>query len=345
MIYSWQKELWNRLLGQPERIPHALLLSGLAGGGKIVFAQSLAARLLCETAIGLDQACGSCPSCNWLQSGNHPDFRLIEPGSDEPVDGETESEDISAKKKSDQIRIHQIRELDDFLTIGTHRHGRRVIIIRPAEAMNQTTANSILKTLEEPSLTTLFILVTNNKKRLLPTILSRCQVLHFQKPPIPTALEWLRQSDAKHAQQLLAHAGGMPLAAMEEDGHWEQLEVFFNDLSEIEHSGPVAIAGRWESWLKENKNGEAALQRRTLIIWMQKWIFDLVSMKICGGLLFHPHKLMELRTTAERASLNALIDCYNDFLRIRAAAQHPLNLRLFLEDMLSRYARAALSGR
>lgn len=345
MIFSWQNDLWTQLLGQPERIPHALLLAGPTGGGKTAFAQSLAARLLCETATGLNEACGTCPSCNWFQTGNHPDFRLIEPGSDESEDSETDSEAASTKKKSEQIRIHQIRALDDYLAIGTHRQGARIIIIRPAEAMNPATANSLLKALEEPSSTTLFLLITNSKRRLLPTILSRCQVLNFEKPPATAALEWLGQSDARHAQHLLAHAGGMPLAAMDEDGDWDRLETFFSDLARIEHSGPVAIAGRWESWLKENKDGEAALQRRTLVIWMQKWVFDLVSMKVCGRTLFHAHKLQELRAAAGRASLNTLIDCYNDLLRIRAVSQHPLNPRLFLEDMLSRYARAALSGR
>lgn len=345
MIYSWQKELWSRLIEQTDRLPHALLLAGPQGGGKMDFSRALAARLLCEKVSGIDEACGKCPSCTWFSAGNHPDFRLIEPGSDESEGMDGDTEPLSPKKKSEQIRINQIRALDDFLGIGTHRQGARVIIIQPAEAMNQATANALLKMLEEPSTSTLFILVTNNKKKLLPTILSRCQTLNFPKPTASQAAAWLRESGIPHAGDLLSHAGGMPLAALEEAGNWERLDGFYRDLAQLELAGAVAIAGRWEAWLKENKDGEASIDRHTLVIWMQKWVFDLVLMKLCGLAVFHTHKLQEVRAAAGRASITALFDCYNELLRIKAVSQHPLNPRLFLEDMLSRYVRAALSGR
>ena len=83
MIYSWHKELWGKLFERTGQLPHALLLAGPQGGGKQDFAHALATRLLCEKSTGIEQACGTCPSCNWMSSGNHPDFRLIEPGGDE----------------------------------------------------------------------------------------------------------------------------------------------------------------------------------------------------------------------------------------------------------------------
>jgi len=306
---------------------------------------ALAARLLCEQATGNDEACGKCPSCNWFSGGNHPDFRLIQPGGDEQESPDDESDQAVQKKKSDQIRIHQIRALDEFLGIGTHRQGAKIIVLQPAEAMNHATANSLLKALEEPSASTLFILITNNKKRLLATILSRCHTLTIPKPSEASALAWLRGSNVPHAEELLAHAGGMPLAAQEEAADWEHLDGFYQDIAQLEQAGPVAIAGRWESWLKANKEGASAVDKRTLVVWMQKWVLDLLLMKQSGLAVFHPHKLKEVRTVAGRASLSALFDCYNDLLRIRAVSQHPLNPRLFLEDMLSRYARALSSGR
>lgn len=345
MIYSWNKDIWDRLAELSGRMPHALLLSGPPGGGKFNFAKSLSARLLCETASGNAEACGNCPSCKWFAAGNHPDFRLIEPGGDEAEDADTQVEATTHKKKSEQIRINQVRALDDFLGIGTHRQGARIIIVKPAEAMNQATANALLKMLEEPSASTLFILVTNNKRRLLPTILSRCQTLNFPKPSASQALAWLRESGTSHAEDLLSHAGGMPLAAIDTAGNWERLDGFYRDLAQLEHAGPVVIAGRWETWLKENQDGESSVDRRTLVTWMQKWVFDLLSMKLCGLAVFHVHKLQEVRAAATRASVAALIDCYNELLRIKAVSQHPLNPRLFLEDMLSRYARASMSGR
>lgn len=345
MIYSWNEQLWNRLFEQSQRIPHALLLSGPQGGGKSQFAQALAARMLCEDARGLAQACGKCVSCRLFSGGNHPDFRSITPGGDEIEEGEAEGDVKPQKKKSEQIRIDQIRALDELIGVGTHRMGRRVILIQPAEAMNPATANALLKILEEPSSTMLFLLISNNKKRLLPTVLSRCHALHFPKPSASQALDWLKQSGIPHAEDLLSHAGGMPLAAVLEASHWERLDEFFRDLCREDSAGVVAIAGRWETWLKEGKEGESGFDKRTLVSWLQKWVFDLILMKLSGQACYHAHRLQELRKAAARASISALFDCYNDLLRIKAVSQHPLNPRLFLEDILTRYARAAMSGR
>jgi DNA polymerase-3 subunit delta' len=346
MIFSWQNQTWLRLMGRLEQLPHALLLAGPQGGGKSEFARTLAARLLCEKAEGAAFACGECLPCGWFASGNHPDFRLIEPGGGEAgdEDGESTIESVPAKRKSEQIRIDQIRALEDFLAVGTHRHGARIVIIQPAEAMNQATANSLLKVLEEPSSSTLFLFVSNNPRRLLPTIRSRCQAIEFPKPDRDEALAWLQHEKTAGAEELLAHAGGMPLAAATEAANDGQLDKFVGDLAAIGRAGPVATAARWEFWLKEGKEGGSYMDKRTLVTWMQKWVYDLVSVKIADRAIYHGRRLPELRAASSGVSASGLIDCYNELLRIRAVAQHPLNSRLFLEDMLSRYARAVAAG-
>lgn len=346
MIYSWQKQAWSRLLGRLDRMPHALLLAGPQGTGKSMFAQALAARLLCENAQGDAFACGDCLPCGWFAAGNHPDFRLIEPGGGENDAGENE-EPIATqtKRKSEYIRIDQIRAIEDFLAIGTHRQGARIVILQPAESMNGATANALLKALEEPIDNTLFILISNNTARLLPTIRSRCQTIEFPKPAREEALAWLRQSKVERAEELLSHAGGMPLAAATESGNVDRLDQFFADLASIDRVGPVAMAAKWEVWLKEGKDGASDTDKLTLVAWLQKWIHDLVMLKFSGRVIYHERRLPELRATSSGASASRLIDCYNELLRIRAVAQHPLNPRLFLEDMLSRYARVVSSGK
>lgn len=347
MIFSWHKKTWARLLARLEQMPHALLLTGPQGGGKSEFASALAARLLCEKAVGTAFACGKCLPCGWFASGNHPDFRLVEPGNAETgyEDGEPVTETPATKPKSDQIRIDQVRALEDFLAVGTHRLGARIIIIQPAESMNQATANALLKVLEEPTISTLFLLITNNYKRLLPTIRSRCQAIDFPKPGRDEALAWLRQSKVERAEEILDHAGGMPLAALKEAANAERLDQFLGDVASVGRTGPVATAARWESWLKEGKEGVSDMDKRTLVTWLQKWVYDLVALKISGQAVYHERRLAELRAAASGASVSGLIDCYNELLRIRAVAQHPLNPRLFLEDMLSRYARAVAKGK
>jgi DNA polymerase-3 subunit delta' len=88
-------------------------------------------------------------------------------------------------------------------------------LLNPAEAMNRATANAILKALEEPIAGTLFILVSSEPYRLLPTIRSRCQTIPMRPPPAARAVEWLRQAGVSDGEQWLALAGGSPLLALE----------------------------------------------------------------------------------------------------------------------------------
>lgn len=341
MIFDWQKLTWAQLLSRTDRLPHALLLAGPSGGGKREFALALAARLLCESAVGDAAACGACPACGWFASGNHPDFRLVEPGGGEAESASDEAaETASGKKRSETIRIDQVRALDEFMSIGTHRNGMRIIVIEPAEGMNTATANALLKILEEPQYNTLFLLVSNNIARLLPTIRSRCQTVPFPKPDRASAIGWLKSQGIPAAENLLAHAGGMPLAARRALTESERLEAFLRDLARMGGSRSLGAAGQWEAWLKEGKEPDRALDKGTLVLWLQKWLCDLILVKMGGRPAYHPALEKTLGEMADRASAARLFDCYNEALRIKAVAQHPLNPRLFLEDLLARYARA-----
>src|SRR5260221_11148768 len=119
-----------------------------------------------------------------------------------------------AKKKSEQIRIEQVRELGDFLAVGTHRAGLRVILVYPAEAMNANTQNALLKNLEEPPPATVFLLVTTQAERLLATVRSRCLKLTLPFPPPDPVQRGLKEQGDAHPEAALAAAGGSPLPAL-----------------------------------------------------------------------------------------------------------------------------------
>src|SRR5882672_9956758 len=156
-MFKWQEPTWKRWAPMLERLPHAILMHSGGGWGEFEFAQTVAQSLLCENPRADGRACGQCQACAWFGLGNHPDFRLLVPESLAP---ETEEGAEPGKKRSEQIRIEQVRELADFLAVGTHRAGLRVILIYPAEAMNANTQNALLKNLEEPPPATVFLLVT-----------------------------------------------------------------------------------------------------------------------------------------------------------------------------------------
>ena len=150
-IYDLQKETWMELVSKLERLPHALLLHGAPGVGKLALAERFAQFLLCEKKGQGSTPCGACEACRWFAAGSHPDARLVEPeatalalGRPATVAEEGEEEKKDKKKPSLQIKIEQTRGLANFLNLASHRGGRRIAIVHPAEDLNTATANSLL---------------------------------------------------------------------------------------------------------------------------------------------------------------------------------------------------------
>ncbi|HEY9576078.1 MAG TPA: DNA polymerase III subunit delta' [Pseudobacillus sp.] len=148
-----------------DRVAHAYLLDGDPGTGKKETAFYFAKSLLCEQAGGMP--CNECSNCRRIDSGNHPDVHMIEP------DG------LSIKKQ-------QIVFLQQEFSKTAVESKRKIYIINHADKMTASAANSLLKFLEEPAADTVALLLTEQAQRMLPTILSRCQLLSFK--PLPPAL-------------------------------------------------------------------------------------------------------------------------------------------------------------
>lgn len=200
MIYPWQKKQWDKIVAcyQKGHMPHALLLAGSRGLGKLTFAKSLAELILCER--NLTQACQLCRGCQLFRAGHHPDFF-----------------EVSLEEKSKAIKVAQIRDLVAVLNQTAQRGHYQVVILFPAEVMNRSAANAFLKTLEEPSGQVLLILVTHQLGALLPTIVSRCQRVLFNIYSELTTIQWIEtqiNGDKNKARQLLALANHAPLQAV-----------------------------------------------------------------------------------------------------------------------------------
>jgi DNA polymerase-3 subunit delta' len=197
----WQESLWQGFISRLDqgRLPHAIMLTGSPGIGVERIANAMAQRLLCTAELS-KYACGSCKGCQLMMAGNHPDLSILEPA-----------------EQGKAILIDQVRELMGKLSKTAQQGGWKVALIAPAEAMNISASNALLKSLEEPQGQTLLILLSYRPSLVSATIRSRCQVEALPLPDSAQASRWLAEvsGDQPLAEQTLEIAGGRPLLALD----------------------------------------------------------------------------------------------------------------------------------
>jgi DNA polymerase-3 subunit delta' len=200
---------------------HALLLQGAAGSALLELALRVAQAWLCESPPG---PCDHCDACRLTSLRHHPDLLLLWPEAMSVAAGEADGEEAadagesdtkSRRKPSREIRIDAARRAIDWAQTSPARGRGKVLVVHPAEALNPTAAQALLKSLEEPPGSLRWLLCTQDLDRLLPTLRSRCQHLRIASPDSAAALQWLTAAGVADAEVLLAAAGGEPLAAQQ----------------------------------------------------------------------------------------------------------------------------------
>jgi len=174
-----------------DALPPSLILAGPAGVGKRLAALATAQALNCIAPKDGD-ACGTCAACTRIARGVHPDVLIVEPG------------------ETGSIKIEQVREIVDRAAYRPFEGRRRVVIVDEADAMAAAPQNALLKTLEEPPSSSVFMLITSRPDVLLPTVRSRCPLLRFRPlsaEDIAGALVARGQSETE-ARAIAAAAGG-----------------------------------------------------------------------------------------------------------------------------------------
>jgi DNA polymerase-3 subunit delta' len=296
------------------RMPHGLLIHEAPGSGGDWLAQWTARLVLCQSATGAP--CGACPGCHRLASAQHPDLLLLHPIED-----------------SRQIRIEQVRELSEELSLTSHQGGYKVAIITPADALNRFAANALLKTLEEPPPRTLLILVATQPSRLPATILSRCQRLRVRAPGRKEAVSWLEAvKGAGEWDAVLDALGEAPMLAADVDPK-AVVQVGQEVKRGLEEAttgsgDPVATAERW---------ARADLPLRLRCI--ENWLTERIRAHY-GGDGFFTKVGAAPYSAGRQAVLNIgdLFELVDGVRELKSSLDTPINRGLALEAILRRFA-------
>jgi DNA polymerase-3 subunit delta' len=325
----WHASAFEQLLAGRAGLGHALLVHGPRGIGKLAFTEALALALLCEGAAGLQGACGSCPACGWFAAGNHPDFRRVEPQKEEAAP-DASAEQQTEKRGSTEITVGQVRALADFINASSHRGGAKVILIHPAEALNLSAANALLKSLEEPPADTIFLLVAHRPAYLPATVRSRCRQVCLGRPDAEGAAAWLKAEGITDPVLALAHTGNAPLLARElaQADYWHRRSDFLTRLADPDFDA-LATAEHVRDFEVEE-----------IVAWLQKWTHDILLQHHAGSVRYNPDFAAPLASLASRVNALTLSRYHREIVRFQRVVEHPLNARLLFEKLFIDYQRS-----
>ena len=329
-VYPWQQAQWQELLQRRAALPHALLFRGREGTGKLDFVRKLAQSLACPTPVA-NAACGECQSCRWFAAGAHPDYRELIPEPLQPA--EAEATVAGERKPSQQISVDEIRALHDFINLTAHQTGAKTIVVCPAETLNVNAANALLKSLEEPPPNTRFMLVAHRPSYLPATIISRCQQIVLPTPAVPVAEQWLREQGIAEPALSLAQTGNAPLAALalDDGAYWQQRKSLLAGLA----------APQIDALTLAEQVRDFPIPR--LLGWLQRWSYDLLSEKSAGRVRYNPDYAKPLKQLAARLRAIDIARFHRTLVRQQRNVHHPLNARLYIEQLLFSYT-ALLRG-
>lgn len=324
----------------------AWLIHAPQGYGKWPALQQAAHALLCESpacgpsdhpaaarlpaALRAQRACGHCASCALLQAGTHPDLMIAAPEVLEPALGLRGAEEGRARNESrtvsQDIRIEQIRQLNDWAVSSSHRGRAKVALIYPADALNPAAANALLKTLEEPPPGVQFFLGAHRLDALLPTIRSRCRQAPMARP------------SAAEMQQLFGADADAALLA------WCQGAIYQTD---------PANGLQWAHSLLEALGRDGAVAASSLpappdhtvaVAALLKIGSDLQRIQAGAAALYLPQQQPALSALARRVRPETLADALQRLLAQQRLTGFPLNQPLAIDALLLEFARLFCPG-
>ncbi|MED0681226.1 DNA polymerase III subunit delta' [Aneurinibacillus thermoaerophilus] len=299
------------------RLSHAYLFSGPKGAGKKKVAKHFAKAIFCLKQNG--DSCGICKNCRLIEERNHFDVHWIEP-------------------ERNIIRIKQVEDLQKKFSYRAAESSHKVYIMDEADKMNQEATNRLLKFLEEPPQGVVAILLTSRIQDILPTILSRCQIITFAAPSPEIIAKELEQAGVKPG---LARAAAQIANDVEEARRlcetesFAQLRSLVIQLSEdILERGTYALVTIHDKFLKQEKaTDKIDLFLDLFLLWFRDLLFFSLGKE---SQITNKDQMEPIQKQALRMSQRRLVDGMGTILVTKNRLTHYANLQLSLEDMVLR---------
>jgi len=316
------------------QLHHAYLFGGPEGVGKELTARTLAQAANCERGDG--DACGECGPCRRIEGRNHADIVLILPEAEQIARGWAGRSDFEGTP-SREIKIAQIRKLQERLAFKALEARRKFAIIALADSMNPQAQNALLKTLEEPPEATTIILVSGAPHALLPTIRSRCLKLTFRPLDLDVIAERVaaeRKTDLASARLCAALADGSLSAALALDP--KTLARRHELLQRVEALAPADARG---ALLLGNDLGSDRPTAETHLDLLRTWYRDVATLASGGsGDSLANRDLAELAgQTADRLGPREALRRIELCASARGTLRFNASARLQMEQLLLRF--------
>lgn len=299
------------------RVVHAYLFEGEKGTGKKEMGMLLAKALLCLDPTESRLPCEQCRNCKRIENGNHPDVHVLEP------------EGLSIKKE-------QIKNLQEEFSKKSVEANFKIYLIDKADKMSVQAANSLLKFLEEPPKDTAAILLTEQMQRLLPTILSRCQILSF-KPLSRVHLQkrLMDQGVNEQNSSIISHlthnyVEGMALSSEEWFAQAQKIVVRLYEV--IKTDSLKALLYLQQDWFLHFKERDQLDRGLDLLFLIYK---DLLYIQLDKrNLVVFQNQMQELESHALHLSQKRLADYMGAILEAKRKLLSNTNPQLLMEQLV-----------
>jgi len=296
---------------------HAYLFCGPPGLGRRTLALRFAQALNCQTPVAAGIPCGTCRDCKQIEAMRHPDMNVIQ-----------------AESEGGTLRVDQVREVQHAFSLKPYQAKYRVALFLRFQEANDNAANALLKTLEEAPAHAVLLLTADNPEQLLPTIVSRCEILRLR--PLPIAVieaDLVRRGVDTERARLLAHiSGGRPGYArnlVDDLNLLEKREEYLNDLQTLLPAPRVEKFSYADKLAKDKDT-----MRQTILIWLSYWRDVMLRTAYAETPLVNIDRNMEIEFLAGRLDLSAARRVVNELESALEKMERNVNARLLAEVLL-----------